>query len=173
MGIFGRKEKYKLPEISNEPGWEGSDEAFLLASNIVFETANKLEIFWFQRALKRYLGYLAINRIKVSHEDFGYVQTQTSRVWDIFRNYMVSSEVNGRWSPEIRANLQDLLVDAARNTSHAYQPPNLEHFDKAQLTSLSLEICLKEDKQILANAIIEVVEVIWCHHLDENPKRMA
>jgi hypothetical protein len=25
----------------------------------------------------------------------------------------------------------------------------------------------------LANAIFEVVEVIWCHHLDENPKRRA
>ena len=70
MGIFGKKQKYKLPEISNEPGWEGSDEAFLLASNIVFDVANKLEISWFQRALRRYLDYLAKNRIKVSDEDF-------------------------------------------------------------------------------------------------------
>ena len=173
MGIFGKKQKYKLPEISYEPGWEGSDEAFLLASNIVFETANRLEISWFQRALKRYLDYLEKNRIKVSDEDFGYVQVQTSRVWDIFRNYMMSPEVSGRWSSEIRSNLFDLLVHAASHTTHRYQPPNLEQFDKAQLTCLSLEICLMEDKQILANAIIEVVEVLWCHHLDENPKRLG
>ena len=65
MGIFEKKQKHRLPEISNEPGWEGSDEAYLLASNIVFETANRLEISWFQPALKKYLAYLGKNGIKV------------------------------------------------------------------------------------------------------------
>jgi hypothetical protein len=171
MGIFGKKQKYLLPEISNEPGWESSDEAYLLASNIVFETANKLEILWFQPALKRYLAFLAKNKIKVSDKDLTFVQLQTSRVWDLFRTYMMSPEVAGRWSPQARSALFDLFVDAASHTPNRYQPPNLEQFDKAQLTCLSLEICLTENKQILANAIFEVVEVIWCHHLDENPKR--
>ena len=173
MGIFGKKQKYQLPEISNDPGWEGSDEAYLLASNIVFETANRLEISWFQPALKRYLAYLAKNKIKVSDEDLTFVQLQTSRNWDLFRNCMMSPEVSGRWSPEVRSELFDLFVDAASHTPHRYQPPHLEQFDKAQLACLSLETCLMDNKQILANAIFEVVEVIWCHHLDENPQRRA
>ena len=173
MGIFGKKQKYQLPEISNEPGWEASDEAYLLASNIVFETANKLEISWFQPALKRYLAYLAKNRIKVRDEDLTFIQLQTSRNWDLFRTYMMSPEVSGRWSPEVRSELFDLFVDAASHAPRRYQPSNLEQFDKAQLTCLSLEICLMDNKQILANAIFEVVEVIWCHHLDEIPQRRA
>lgn len=173
MGIFGKKQKYQLPKISHEPGWEGSDEAYLLASNIVFETANRLEISWFQPALKRYLAYLATNKTKVSDEDITFIQFQTSTVWDLFRNFMMSPDVNGRWSSEVRSELFDLFVDAASQTSPRYQPPNSEQFDKAQLTCLSLEICLMDDKQILANAIFEVVEVIWCHYLDENPKRRA
>jgi hypothetical protein len=64
-------------------------------------------------------------------------------------------------------------VDAASHVPHRYQPPNLEQFDKAQLTCISLEICLMENKQVLANAIFEVVEVIWCHHLEEIPQRRA
>jgi hypothetical protein len=173
MRIFGKRQKHQLPEISNEPGWEGSDEAYLLASNIVFETANSLEISWFQPALKRYLAYLAKNKIKVSNEDFMFVQLQTSRVWDLFRTYMMSPEVSGRWSSEVRSELFNLFVDAASQAPHRYQAPHLEQFDKAQLTCLSLETCLADNKQILANAILEVVEVIWCHHLDKNPNRRA
>ena len=173
MGYFRRKQKYQLPEISNEPGWEGSDEAYLLASNIVFEMANKLEIPWFKPALKRYLSNLAKNKTKVRDEDLSFIQLQTSKVWDLFRTYMMSPEVNGRWSSEARSELSDLFADAASHAPYRYQPPNLEQFDKAQLTCLSLEVCLVDDKQILANAIFEVVEVIWCHHLDENPRRLA
>ena len=173
MGIFGKKQKHQLPEISNEPGWEGSDEAYLLASNIVFETANRLEISWFQPALKKYLAYLGKNGIKVRDEDLTFIQLQTSKIWDLFRTYMMSPDISGVWNSEVRAGLFDLLVDAASNTPHRYQPPNLEQFDKAQLTCLSLEICLMDNKQILANAIFEVVEVIWCHHLDKNPNRRA
>ena len=86
---------------------------------------------------------------------------------------MMSPDINGAWNSEVRSGLFDLLVDAANTTPHRYQPPNLEQFDKAQLTCLSLEICLMDNKQILANAIFEVVEVIWCHHLEENLQRRA
>jgi hypothetical protein len=173
MGIFRKKQTYQLPEISNEPGWEGSDEAYLLASNIVFETANKLEIPWFKPALRRYLAYLAKNKVKVSEEDLTYIQIQTSKNWDLFRNYMMSPAVSGRWNSEVRSGLFELLADAASHTPYRYQPPDLEHFDKAQITCLSLEACLRDEKQILANAIFEVVEVIWCHYLDVKPKRRA
>jgi len=173
MGIFGKKRNNQLPEISNEPCWEGSDEAYLLASKIVFETANRLEISWFEPALRRYLAYLAKYRTKVSDDDVTFIEHQTSKVWDLFRNFMMSPDINGRWSSEVRAELFDLLVDVASQTSPRYQPQNSEQFDKAQLTCLSLEVCLMDNKQILANAIFEVVEVIWCHHLDENPKRRA
>jgi hypothetical protein len=173
MGIFSRKAKFKLPEISNEPGWEGSDEALLLAQQIVYETATKLEIPWFKEALKKYMIFLSEQRMKVSDEDFVFVQRQTTHLWDVFRNYMMLPEVGGRWSSEIRGDLFDLLTKEFTQVPHRYQPPTLEQFDLAQLSCLSLETCLLEDKQILANAIFEVIEVLWCHHLDGHPKRIA
>jgi len=173
MGIFGRKAKLKLPEISNEPGWEGSDEAILLAQQIVYETATKLEIPWFKEALKKYMTFLSEQRKKVSDEDFIFVQNQTVRLWDIFRNHMMSPEVGGRWSAEVRGELFELFSKEYSHGPHRYQPPGLEQFDLAQLACLSLETCLMEDKQILANAIFEVIEVLWCHYLDGHPKRIA
>lgn len=173
MGIFSRKPKYKLPAISNEPGWEGSDEAYLLASNVVFGVANELEIAWFQRALKKYLEFLKVEKIKVNDEDFIFVQSQTGKNWDLFRNYMMSPEVNGAWNSDVLQGLFKVLSDSASHVPHKYQPPELEQFDKAQLTCLSLQQCLIEDAQILSNAVFEVVEVIWCHHLDGHPRRFG
>jgi hypothetical protein len=172
MGIFSRKGNTKLPKVRNEPGWEGSDDAIFLAQVIVCETATKLETRWFQEALKKYLTFLNSQNKKVSDEDFVFVQSQTVRMWDLFRNYMMSPEVNGRWSSEVREALFKLLAEEYLRVPLKYQPLELEEFDLAQIACLSLERCLMEDKQILSNAIFEAIEILWCHHLNGHPKRI-
>jgi len=170
MGIFGRK-KLRLPKISTEPGWEGSDEALLLAQQVVFQAATDLQIPWFQEALKKYLSFLSENKLKVTNDDFEYIQNNVARMWDLFRTHMLSPEVGGRWSQEIQDELFDLFTREYSNAPLRYQPPLLEHFDLAQLACLSLQRCLIEDKQVLANAIFEVIDILWCHYLHNHPKR--
>lgn len=170
MALFRRKDN-KLPEISMEPGWEGSDEAFLMAQEIVFQTATDLELSWFQDSLKKYLGFLSTNKQKVTDEDFVYIQQHLQAMWDLFRLYMLRPEVSGKWSSEIRNELHDLFVQKYTSGPLKYQPPKLEGFDLALLACISLERCLLEDKQMLANAVFEVIDILWCHYLRDNPNR--
>ena len=170
MGLFGKR-KHHLPEIGTEPGWEGSDEALLLAQQIVFQAATDLEISWFQESLRKYLDYLGSNKQKVTDEDFTYLQQHIGMMWDEFRMYMLQPKVGGGWSVEVKNNLYDLFVARYSSGPIRYQPPRLEGFDLALLACTSLERCLIEDKQLLANAIFEVIDILWCHYLRDNPDR--
>lgn len=170
MGIF-RPKKYELPNTSLEPGWEGSDEALLLAQQIVFQTATDLEISWFQEALKKYMAFLGTKKKKVTDDDFVFIQQHLGTMWDLFRLYMLRPEVGGKWSSIVRDELHDLFLQEYSTLPLEYQPPKLEGFDLALLACASLERCLLEDRQILANAVFEVIDILWCHYLRDNPNR--
>lgn len=171
MGFFKRNSRNNLPPISNAPGWEGSDGALLHAQQIVYETARDLEISWFKDSLIKYMTFLSAYKIKVNNEDFIFVGDKTSQMWDTFRNYMMRPEINGRWNDDIRQCVFDLFVQEYSSMPPKYQPTKYEHLEMAQLAFLSIERCLLEDKQIVANAIFEVIHVLWCHHLSGNPNR--
>ncbi len=171
MGIFKRKSRLNLPPIGNYPGWEGSDEAFLHAQRLVFETASELEIPWFQEALSKYMSFIATYKLKVNNEDFIFVSDKTMHMWDVFRNHMLHAEINGLWNENVRQEVFDLFVQEYSSLHPKYQPPRYEHLELAQLAFCSIERCLFEDKQILANATFEVVHILWCHYLSGHPNR--
>jgi hypothetical protein len=168
MANKSNKNGSSLPPASRTPGWEGSDEAFLLAQEIVIKTARDLEIDWFPDSLANFLKFMRVNKKKVSDQDYEFLVSKTSDLWDLFRKFMMSPDVAGQWSAEIKIELNDLLVDEFMTSDSRYEAENAEEFDLAELTIGCLEVVLTEDKQVLANAIFENIVIFWIYLTTEN-----
>lgn len=161
MGIFSNK--LRLPRRSAAPGWEGSDEAFLMAKKIVLSVGIGLRIDWIELANSNYLAFVRANKIKANDKDYQFVSLKTGQLWDVFRKYMMSAEVSGSWNYEIKVKLGGKLTNVFRDAPARYKPKSLEAPELALLATSSLEKCLLEDKQILSNAVFEAILVLWCH----------
>ena len=160
MGIF--RNKSGLPRRSATPGWEGSDEAFLMAKKIVLGVGRDLNIDWIESANSNYLVFVRANRIKANDQDYQFVSLKTPQLWDAFRNYMMSA-VGGSWNDEVKLKLGGKLTTVFRDAPARYKPKSLEAQGLALLATDSLEKCLLEDKQLLSNAVFEAILVLWCH----------
>jgi hypothetical protein len=160
------KKRVALPAESNNPGWEASDEAFLLAQEIVLSAAVDLDIEWFSDSLNNFLRFAKNNKKKVTDRDYRFLVSKTSDLWDAFRIFMMSDEVSGKWNAKIRADLKAVLLEEFTDADAEYQLENSEEFEFAELAIQSLGIALKEDKQILSNAIFENIVILWIHTVD-------
>lgn len=161
MGIWNSKSG--LPRGSSAPGWESSDEASRLAVKIVIKNGRALKIEWIETANKNYTNLVRSQRIKVSGEDFQFISVKLIEIWDLFRVFMMSPEVNRSWNRQISNQLAAKLGIAFKEIPTRHKPEGLEASQLALMTVDSLEECFIENKQILANAILESVLVLWCH----------
>ena len=161
MGIFGNKSG--LPRRSSESGWEGSDEAFLMAKKIVLAVGRDLRIDWIESANSNYLAFVREHKLKASDQDYQFVSLKTVQLWDVFRKFMMSDGVNGAWNNEIEVKLAGKLTNVFRDAPARYKPKSLEAPELALLSTTSLEVCLVRDQQLLSNAVFEAVLVLWCH----------
>ena len=161
MGIFGSKSG--LPRRSATPGWEGSDEAFLLAKKMVLGVGRDLKVDWIESANSNLMAFVKENRIKASDKDYQFVSLKTEQLWDVFREYMMSAEVGGSWNYQVKVNLGGRLTNVFRDARGKNKPKGLEAVELALLATSSLEKCFFEDKQLLSNAIFESIVVLWCH----------
>ena len=161
MGIFSSKSG--LPKRSAAPGWEGSDEAFLMAKKIVLEVGRDLGIDWIESANSNYLAFVRENNLKANDKEYKFIASKTEQLWDVFRKYMMSSEVSGSWSYEIETKLVGKLTKVFSEAPARYKPKKLQAAELALLATSSLEKCLFEDKQLLSNAVFESILVFWCH----------
>ena len=161
MGIFGTKSG--LPRRSATPGWEGSDEAFLLAKKMVLSVGRDLKVDWLESANSNYLAFVRENNLKANDNDYQFVAVKTTELWDAFREYMMSADVNGSWDYQIKTNLGRKLSNIFSDTQGRNKPQGLEALELELLMTNSLEKCLRENKQLLSNAVFEATLVLWCH----------
>jgi hypothetical protein len=156
--------KSQLPEIVDEFGWEGSVGAYRHAQVIVLEIAEEFELEWPNRAFKKYLKFNHRTGLKVNDLDFNFVTVKTSQIWDLFRNYLLSENVNGKWNDETIIPLSRILEAEYDKNPIPYKTNIVDRNRLVVLTLMSLDKCVQEDKQIVANAVIEFIQILWCHH---------
>lgn len=161
MGIFSNKSG--LPRRSSTPGWEGSDEAFLMAKQIVLGVGRNLSIDWIDSANNNYLVFVREYQLKANDKDYSFVAQKTPQLWDTFRKFMMTSGVSGTWNREIEVELAGRLSNVFRDAPARYKPKSAEASELALLATSSLEKCLLSNKQLLSNAVFEAILVLWCH----------
>jgi hypothetical protein len=145
------------------PGWEGSDEAFLMAKGIVLDVGRNLNIDWIESANSNYLAFVRAYQIKASDDDYQFIATKTEQLWDTFRNFMMTPEVSGNWNRTIEIKLSGKLSSIFRDAPARHKPEVLQAPELAILATDCLGKCLIEDKQLLSNAVFEAILVLWCH----------
>jgi hypothetical protein len=161
-----RSEKFRLGPVRNEPGYEGSDQAIAHAHQIVVAAASELRADWMIDGITSLAEWITIHpTLKCTDDDFVFLGSVVGELWDTFRYFELSLEKQGDWTSTVKSNLGKVLSNKFSNFPDGYKPSSLQSQQIADLSILSLDRCLQEDKEILGNAVFEIVMLIWCHYL--------
>ncbi len=145
-------------------GFEGSDEALILAQLYVYKAMVALDIpKWAFEGDKQFRKYLNKFGQKTPNYDFDFVINYTREFWDSFRFTLMHPQYSGGFSNEAQADLRNRFVELYSGMPTKFRVKSGEEQLAVELMICALSICLKEERQFVANPIFEYVLLVWYH----------
>ena len=159
------RERLNLP-YAEYPGYEGSDQALLLAQVTVYKAILQLDTpIWAVKGDKQFRKYLRKLNQKVPDYDFDFLEEFIPRFWNSFRFILLRPDNMGRMQPEVTEELRSEFISIFMDMPDKFRVKDGTELAAANLMLQALEICLEENRQLLANPIFEVVLLIWYHYV--------
>jgi hypothetical protein len=157
--------------VENYPGFESTPSAFYHAEILVSKAIENLENpDWAVKGESIYITFRNIQSQKLPDTEFEFLSRKLPILWDEFRGYLMQPNVYGKWSVQEYGEVNKILVSEYEQFSKEYGRADKVWKSAADLTMISLDIALERDQQILAQAIIESVFIIWlsyCRSLEK------
>jgi hypothetical protein len=157
------RERLKIP-YSEEIGFEGSDQALLLAQIAVYKAILELDTpSWAVKGDKQFRKYFKKTNQKLPDYDFYFLEEYLGQFWDTFRFILMRPDNSGSFKPVVVEELRSEFINIFMNMPDKLRVKNGTELAAVNLMLQALQICLSEDKQLLANPIFEVILLIWYH----------
>lgn len=158
------RESLQVP-YTESIGFEGSDQALLLAQVTVYKAILKLDTpSWAVKGDKKFRKYLKKTNQKLPDYDFYILEEFTPRFWDSFRFILLRPDNSGSFKPIVVEELRSEFIKIFMEMPDKLRDKNGTELAAVNLMLQALQICLSEDKQLLANPIFEVILLIWYHY---------
>jgi hypothetical protein len=151
---------------SEEIGFEGSEQALLLAQITVYKAILELNTpSWAVKGDKHFRKYFKKTNQKLPDYDFYFLGEYLPQFWDSFRFIIMRPDNSGSMKPIVVEELRSEFINIFMNLPDKLRVKNGTELAAVNLMLEALHICLSEDKQLLANPIFEVVLLIWYHYV--------
>lgn len=152
-------------EYSDDYGFEGTEEALILAQIKVYEAILSLDCpAWAIKGDKNFRKYLAKYGLKVPTYDFFFIEENLPKFWNSFRLTMLDPSNPGNFTSKAVAELVSEFEKCFEEMPKKFRASKDIEFQAIELLIEALKICLYSDNQLLANPIFEVVLLIWYHY---------
>lgn len=165
MALFNRMPK--LPPVENYPGYEETEFAFANAASIVLKVMKNLreeKEVWYKKAWVELDDFVKNNHKKLPDEEVDIQIKAKELLWDNFRNVLMKSENNGAWNKETSSEITRIFFEVFASLPAKHRVNGTQYIEAVRLLILSLDEAINEDKQILAQPIIEFVVILWLHY---------
>ncbi len=150
---------------SEDWGYEGSNNAFMLAQMFVYKSVLDLGVpAWAFKGDEKFRKYALKFNQKVPSYDFDFIIEYTEVFWDTFRFTLMQSENVGKLSPEVLGEMKTRFVELFNQMPSKFRVKDRKEEAAADLMIHSLAHCLRNEKQLVANAIFEYVLLVWYHY---------
>jgi hypothetical protein len=162
------KERERLQvSYSDEIGFEGSDQALFLAQITVYKAILELEApNWAVKGDKQFRKYFKKTNQKLPDYDFYLLEDFLPQFWDSFRFILLRPDNLGSFKPIVKEELRSEFIQIFMKMPNKFRVNNGTELAAVNLMLEALQICLSEDKQLLAAPIFEVVLLIWYYYLN-------
>jgi len=158
------RERLQVP-YTDSIGFEGSDQALLLAQVTVYKAVMELDTpSWAVKGDKQFRKYLKKTNQKIPDYDFYLLEEYMPKFWDSFRFILLRPDNSGSFNPIVVEELRSEFIKIFMEMPDKLRDKNGAELAAVNLMLQALQICLSEDKQLLANPIFEVVILIWYHY---------
>lgn len=152
-------------EYSEADGFEGTEEALILAQIKVYEAMLTLDCpAWAIKGDKHFRKYLAKNGLKVPTYDFYFIEENVPKFWNSFRFTMLNPSNPGNFTSKAVDELMSEFEKCFQEMPKKFRASKDIEFQAIELVIEALKICLYSDNQLLANPVFEVVLLIWYHY---------
>ncbi len=149
---------------SDEIGFEGSDQALFLAQITVYKAILELETpNWAVKGDKQFRKYFRKTNQKLPDYDFYFLEDFLPQFWDSFRFILMRPDNSGSFKPVVIEELRSEFINIFMNMPDKLRVKNGTELAAVNLMLEALQLCLSEDKQLLAAPIFEVILLIWYH----------
>ena len=151
---------------SEYPGFEGTDQALLLAQVTVYKSIIRLDTpKWAMKGDRQFRKYLKKFGQKVPDFDFYYLEEFLPKLWNVFRFILLRPDNQGRLDPAVQEELRSEFIKIFMEMPTKLRVNDGTELAAANLLIEALQMALEEDRQLLANPIFEVVLLIWYHYV--------
>lgn len=165
QNMIAARERLNI-SYSDSPGYEGSEQALLLAQVTVYKAILQLDSpKWAVKGDKGFRKYLKKFDQKLPEYDFHLLEEYTPRFWDSFRFILLRPDNMGRFQPVVIEELRSEFIKIFMDMPNKFRVKDGTELAATNLMIQALQICLDEDRQLLANSIFEVVLLIWYYYV--------
>ena len=159
------RERLKVP-YTEAPGFEGSDQALFLAQVTVYKAILELDTpSWAVKGDKQFRKYFKKTNQKLPDYDFYLLEEYLPIFWDSFRFILLRPDNLGSLKPIVVEELRSEFINIFMKMPDKLRVKNGTELAAVNLMLQALQICLSENKQLLANPIFEVVLLIWYYYV--------
>lgn len=149
---------------SDQPDFEGSDQALFLAQITVYKAILKLGTpKWAVKGDKQFRKFFKKFKQKVPDYDFYLLSEYMPRFWDAFRFILLRPDNVGRLDPVVVEELRSEFINVFMDLPEKFRVNDGTELAATNLMIEALQVCLDEEQQLLAQPIFEVVLLIWYH----------
>jgi hypothetical protein len=157
------RERLQVP-YTEAKGFEGSDQALLLAQVTVYKAILELDTpSWAVKGDKHSRKYFKKTNQKLPDYDFYLLEEYLPLLWDTFRFILLRPDNVGSFNPIVVEELRSEFIKIFMKMPDKLRVQNGTELAAVNLMLEALHICLSEDKQLLASPIFEIVLLIWYH----------
>lgn len=163
--MITKRESLNLPYI-DAPGYEASEQALVLAQVTVYKAILQLETpKWAFKGDKQFRKFLKKYDQKLPEYDFYFLEEYMPRFWDSFRFILLRPDNMGSFQPVVTEELRSEFIKIFMDMPSKLRVKDGTELAATNLMLQALQICLDENKPLLANPVFEVVLLIWYHYV--------
>lgn len=152
-------------EYSETIGFEGTDQALILAQIKVYEAMLSLNCpTWAIKGDKHFRKYLKKYGLKVPTYDFNFIEENVPKFWDAFRFTMLDPSNPGNFTSKAVSELILEFEKCFKEMPKKFRASSEIELQAIELAIEALKLCLYSDNQLLANPVFEVILLIWYHY---------